>query len=439
MQRVVGVGVLGFGTIGTGVVKLLQAHARRLRERLGAELRLAAIADIDLERDRGVRVPRQILTRDAREVVASEQVDIVVELIGGYEPARQLVREALQRGKSVVTANKALLAVHGAELFGTAERAGVTLGFEASVGGGIPIIRTLRQGLVGDRVRAVYGIVNGTSNYILTEMTRAGADFATVLARAQAEGLAEADPSFDVDGIDAAHKLCLLIQLGFGVRVPFPAIPVEGIRRLSPVDIEYACEFGYAIKLLAIAKLHGTQVEARVAPTMIPQRHVLADVNGAYNGIVVQSDALGQTFYYGLGAGMMPTATAVVADIVDAARCRLGLVQSPLPPLGYPLAQQREAKILPEQAIESEYYLRLSLADRPGVLAQIAGILGKEKVSIAAMVQRGRRQNGWVPVVMRTHRASERQVRRAMQRIRRLQAVQGAPTVLRIEEGLGEE
>ncbi|GBD27102.1 Homoserine dehydrogenase [bacterium HR30] len=439
MQRVLGVGVIGFGTIGTGVVRLLRSEERKLRERLGAWLRLVRIADIDLERDRGVNVPREILTRDANEIIGAPDVDIVVELIGGYEPARSFVVEALRRGKCVVTANKALLATHGSEIFPAAEKAGVPLGFEASVGGGIPIVRTLRDGLVGDRVRAIYGIVNGTSNYILSEMTRERASFEEVLSRAQAQGLAEADPTYDVDGIDAAHKLCLLIQLAFGRRVPFRDIPVEGIRHVTTVDLQYASELGYAIKLLAIAKLHGTQVEARVAPTMIPQEHVLSDVNGAYNGIVVQGDALGQTFYYGLGAGMMPTATAVLADIVDAARFLLGETKRIPHPLGYPWNQQRQAKLVAPDSVESEFYLRMSLADRPGVLAQVAGILGREKVSIATMVQQGRQQNGWVPVVMRTHRARAGQVRRALQKIVQTKVVRGKPVVLRIEEELGKE
>lgn len=439
MRRVVGVGLVGFGTIGTGVVRLLQLHERTLSERVGAPLRLVRIADIDLDRDRGVRVPPGIMTPNASDVISAPDVDIVVELIGGYEPARSIVLEALRRRKCVVTANKALLAVHGAEIFPAAEDAGVLLGFEASVGGGIPIIRTLRDGLVGDRVRAIYGIVNGTSNFILTEMTRERASFDEVLSRAQAQGLAEADPTYDVDGIDAAHKLCLLIQLAFGRRVAFGDLPVEGIRHVTAIDIEYASELGYAIKLLAIAKLRGTRVEARVTPTMIPQRHVLSDVNGPYNGIVVQGEALGQTFYYGQGAGMMPTATAVVADIVDAACFLLSGEKRKPHPLGYPWRWQREAKLVAAESVESEFYLRFSLADRPGVLAQVAGILGREKVSIATMVQRGRQQNGWVPVVMRTHRTRSSQVRRAVERIMRTRVVRGAPVILPIEEELGRE
>lgn len=432
------IGLAGFGTIGTGVVKLLQQLGPQLVRRLGFRLTLARIADIDLERDRGVTVPTEILTRDAFALVADPSIDVVVELMGGYDTARRLVLSALKAGKSVVTANKAMLAVHGHEIFAAAEKHGVDLRFEASVGGGIPIVRTLREALAGDRLRAVYGIVNGTSNYILTEMSEQDAEFDTVLRQAQAKGLAEADPSFDVDGIDAAHKLTLLIQLAFGVHVPFEKIPVEGIRQVTPLDIRFARDLGYVIKLLAIAKLHGREVEARVHPTMVPRKHVLADVKGAYNGIAVDGEALGQTFYYGLGAGMMPTATAVLADIVEVAQRRLRPGAAAWPPLGYPLAQQRLARLRPLDRCESEYYLRFHAIDRPGVLGQIAGILGRERISIAAMTQHGNDQGGVVPVVMRTHRAVERNLRRALRQIERLKVVQRPVGVIRIEESLGE-
>src|SRR5512139_721626 len=307
MEREVRVGLIGFGTIGTGVVKLLQRHQTGIRARLGARLTLARIADIDLKRDRGVKVDAGILTSDAGALIDDPTIDIVVELMGGYEPARELVLRAVRAGKAVVTANKALLAVHGAEIFRAAEKARVDIGFEAAVGGGIPIIRTLREGLAGDRNRAIYGIVNGTSNYILSMMTQQGGDFATVLHEAQRQGLAEADPTFDVDGIDAAHKLALLIQLAFRTAVRFKDIPVEGIRHVSQVDIGFARDFGYVIKLLAIAKRQGEQVEARVHPTMVPRQHLPGDVSGAYNAIAVQGEAMGSSMYFGLGAGMMPT------------------------------------------------------------------------------------------------------------------------------------
>jgi homoserine dehydrogenase len=438
VQREVRVGLIGFGTIGTGAVKLLQRHQAQLRARLGARLTLARIADIDLRSDRGVRVDRRILTRDAEQVIDDPAIDIVVELMGGYEPARRFVLRAIRNGKSVVTANKALLAVHGTEIFAAAEQAGVDIGYEASVGGGIPIIRTLREGLAGDHNRAIYGIVNGTSNYILSTMTQQGGEFAGVLKEAQRQGLAEADPTYDVDGIDAAHKLTLLIQLGFGTAVRFADIPVEGIRHLSQLDIAFAKEFGYVIKLLAIAKQDGDRVEARVHPTMVPRTHLLADVNGAYNAIAVHGDALGATMYFGLGAGMMPTATAVVADLMDVARNRLHGSQGRVAPLGYPLVSQRRVRLRSMDELVSEYYLRFMVVDRPGVLAKISGILGSHDISIASVIQKEREHGANVPIVMRTHEASERNLRRALRAIDRLPIVRAKSAVVRIEDSLGQ-
>jgi homoserine dehydrogenase len=431
------VGLIGFGTIGTGVVKLLTRHAAAIREKVGAPVRLARIADLDLTTDRGIRVDRRLLTSDAPALIADPAIDIVVELIGGYEPARRFVLAALRAGKAVVTANKALLAVHGAEIFAEAERRGCDLGFEASVGGGIPIIRTLKEGLAGDRNRAVYGIVNGTSNYILSTMTAEGKDFADVLREAQRHGLAEADPTYDVDGIDAAHKLALLATLAFGVRVGFPEIYTEGIRHIGRTDIAFARDLGYTIKLLAIAKDHRDTVEARVHPTMIPQRHVLADVSGAYNAIYIQGEALGSSMYFGLGAGMMPTATAVVADLMEIARARLRGAAVRVPPLGRPWSRLRAVPTRPMDDLESEYYLRFMAVDRPGVLAKIAGILGREHISIASVIQKDRGEGTTVPIVIRTHPARERNLRRALTRIRRLAVVRGGPVCIRIEENLG--
>jgi homoserine dehydrogenase len=407
-----------------------------IRQKLGCSVRLARIADLDLRTDRGVRVDRRLLTTDARELIADPVVDIVVELIGGYEPARQFVLAALRAGKSVVTANKALLAVHGAEIFAEAERLGVDLGFEASVGGGIPIIRTLKEGLAGDRTRAVYGIVNGTSNYVLSTMTREGHEFADVLRDAQREGLAEADPTYDVDGTDAAHKLTLLATLAFGVQAKFRDVYTEGIQHIEPMDIEFARELGYTIKLLAIAKDHGDAIETRVHPTMIPQRHVLADVGGAYNAIYVQGDALGSSMYFGLGAGMMPTATAVVGDIMEIARGRERGVSGRVPPLGHPWQMLRRAATRPMGDITSEFYLRFMAIDRPGVLARIAGLLGNERISIASVIQKERKRGTTVPLVILTHASLERSLRKALTGIARLRVVRGRPVILRIEEHL---
>jgi homoserine dehydrogenase len=436
--REVRVGLIGFGTIGTGVVKLLQRQQAQIRARLGAGLKLVRIADIDLETDRGVKVDRKILTTDAEQLIDDPDIDIVVELMGGYEPARRFVRRAIRNGKSVVTANKALLAVHGNEIFAAAEQAGIDMGYEASVGGGIPIIRTLKEGLAGDHNRAIYGIVNGTSNYILSTMTQQGGEFDVVLKEAQKQGLAEANPTYDVDGTDAAHKLTLLIQLAFGTAVRFADIPVEGIRHVSQLDISFAREFGYVIKLLAIAKQDGDQIEARVHPTMVPRQHLLADVSGAYNAIAVHGEALGASMYFGLGAGMMPTATAVVADLMDVARNLLGDSRGRVAPLGYPLALQRRVRLKSMEALTSEYYLRFMVVDRPGALAKIAGILGTHEISIASVIQKEREHGASVPIVIRTHQARERNLRRALRAIDRLPVVRMKSVVIRIEDSLGE-
>jgi homoserine dehydrogenase len=433
----IGVGLIGFGTIGTGMLKLLSRRSAAIREQVGCPVRLVRVADLDLRTDRGVRVDRRLLTTKARDLIADPAVHIVVELIGGCEPARQFVLAALQAGKPVVTANKALLAVHGAEIFAQAERSGLDLGFEASVGGGIPIIRTLKEGLAGDRTRAVYGIVNGTSNYILSTMTKDGRAFGDVLSDAQRAGLAEADPTFDVNGTDAAHKLALLAMLAFGVRVKFADVYTEGIQQIEPVDIAFARELGYTIKLLAIAKDHGDAIETRVHPTMIPQRHLLADVDGAYNAIYVQGEALGSSMYFGLGAGMMPTATAVLADVTEIARGLKKGVSGRVPPLGHPWRGLRRVTARPMGGLSSEFYLRFMALDRPGVLARIAGLLGGEHISIASVIQKERKRDTTVPVVILTHTALESSLRKALREIARLRVVRGKPLLLRIEERLG--
>jgi len=428
------IGLIGFGTIGSGVVKLLQRNRSAIRQKLGVDLDLVRIADIDTTRDRGVKLARGVLVPDARIVLEDPRLDIVIELMGGTGAARRFVLEAIAQHKDVVTANKALLAHHGTEIFAAAARAGVEIGFEASVGGGIPIIRVLKEGLGADRNLAVYGIVNGTSNYILSRMSAEGGEFADVLRAAQADGLAEADPSFDIDGIDAAHKLTLLIQLALGARLPIEQIPVEGIRHVSQADIAFAREFGYAIKSLAVAKRAGDRIEAAVRPTMVPRRHLLADVNGALNAIVVHGEALGPTMYLGAGAGMMPTATAVVADLMDIARNRLRGSRGRVPPLGFPLRGLTRARLVPLDDLHSEYYLRFMVVDRPGVLARITGILGNNDISIAAVMQREREHGRVVPVVIRTHHARETALRRAVRAIDRLSVVRGRTAAIRIEE-----
>src|SRR5262249_26127595 len=431
------VGLIGFGTIGAGVVKLLRAHRAEIARRAGHPITLAAIADIDLTTDRGVSTTGIRMTRDAGGMVADPGIDVVIELVGGYEPARRFVVEAIRHGKDVVTANKALLAVHGEEIVAAAERAGVRLGFEASVGGGIPILRTLKEALAGDRTTAVYGIVNGTCNHILTTMTREGRSFDDVLAEAQRLGLAEADPSTDVDGIDSAHKLALLATLAFGVAPRFADIPTEGIRRIEALDIAFARELGYTIKLLAVARDGRDALEAHVQPTMIPNGHLLADVAGNFNAIFVRGAALGPTMYYGQGAGAMPTATAVIADLIAAARDRAVGSSVRVPPWGVPQRALRRLPVRPLADLEGEYYLRFMALDRPGVLARIAGILGRNDISIASVIQKERRAETTVPIVIRTHQARQRNLARALAAIGRLDVVRGRPVAIRIEEQLG--
>jgi homoserine dehydrogenase len=430
------VGLIGFGTIGTGVVKVLRAHRAEITRRVGRAIDVVAIADLDTTTDRGITVAPARLTADARELIEDPDISIIIELIGGYEPARRFVLAAIRAGKDVVTANKALLAVHGEEIVREAEAQGVRLGFEASVGGGIPILRTLKEGLAGDRTAAVYGIVNGTCNHILTTMTRDGRGFDDVLAEAQRLGLAEADPSTDVDGVDSAHKLALLSTLAFGVAPRVKDIPTEGIRRIEAIDIAFARELGYTLKLLAVAKDGRDAIEAHVQPTMIPNGHLLADVGGNFNAIFVRGAALGPTMYYGQGAGSMPTATAVIADLIAAARDHEVGARVRVPPWGLPQRKLRRLRIRPLADLEGEHYLRVMALDRPGVLARIAGILGRHDISIASVIQKERRAGTTVPIVLRTHRARQKNLGRALGAIDRLAAVRGRPIAIRIEDRL---
>jgi homoserine dehydrogenase len=433
-SREIRVGLIGFGTIGTGVVKLFQRRRAAIDARVGAPLRLVRIADVDTKRDRGVRLPKGMLVPDAAAVYAADDIDVVIELMGGYEPARRFVLAALSSGKSVVTANKALLAVHGREILGAAAKAGVDVGLEASVGGGIPIVRVLRDGLVADRIRGVYGIVNGTCNHILSAMTHEGRGFADVLSEAQAKGLAEADPSFDIDGTDSAHKLVILAALAFGAELKLREVPTEGIRGIDQMDVEYAHELGCVIKLLAIATCDGQRVAARVHPALVPAEHVLAGVSGAFNAIYLDGEALGSSMCYGLGAGMMPTATAVVGDVVEVAQNRIAASAGRVPPLGF--AAIRRMPLVPMGDLRTAYYLRIMARDRPGVLGDIASVLGRHAISIGTVIQKGRSAATVVPVVIRTHEARERDVQAALRAIRRMKAVQGSPLCLRIEENL---
>ncbi len=432
----IGVGVIGMGTVGAGVVQILLENADEIARRLGFGLRLVKVADKDLDSDRGIQVDRSLMTTDAAEVIGHPEVQVIVELIGGYEPAKTFLLEAVRAGKSVVTANKALLAVHGDEIFSEARVKGVDVGFEASVGGGIPILRAVREGLASDRIERVYGILNGTTNYILTEMKEKGESFDRVLREAQRLGYAEADPTFDVDGVDAAHKITILASMAFGCRVPFDQAYTEGIRDLTPQDIEYAADFGYDIKLLGIAKRDGGRVEVRVHPTMIPSEHLLAGVRGVYNAVFVEAEFLGPTLYYGQGAGRRATASAVVADVVDIARNLAKGGSGRVPARAFPEEAMESATLKPIEDVVCQYYLRFTALDRPGVLSKIAGVLGAYGISIESVVQKGRDAGQAVPLVIMTHEAREADVRHALGEIDSLGVTLGRPSLIRIESAL---
>lgn len=426
-----GIGLLGFGTVGAGVVEALQRNGELLAARVGARPVLRWIADLDLERDRGVRVDRNILTRDARAVVEDPSVDIVVELIGGTGIARELVSRALELGKPVVTANKKMLAEYGEELFRLAAAHHAALAFEASVGGGIPIIKALREGLVANRITAIVGILNGTCNYILTRMEREGLSFEAALKAAQAAGYAEAEPSLDIDGLDTAHKATILASLAHGFHVPLSAVHVEGIRGIALEDIHYAAELGYRIKLLAIVEQTEGGISARVHPTLVPARHMLGSVDGVFNAVLVRGDIVGDTLYYGRGAGRLPTASAVVADIADIAiRLSRGVKEGPT--LFAP--QENRPTMVDMARVTSRYYLRLSLLDAPGVLARVASVLGTYRISIASVMQKEQREGSYVPVIVLTHRAEEKSVRMALAEIDALDVVGASTVALRIED-----
>jgi homoserine dehydrogenase len=378
-------------------------------------------------------VDSSVLTKDGYEVVEDPRVQIVVELIGGTGAAREFCLKALRKGKHLVTANKALLALHGQEIYRAAAENRADLGFEASVCGGIPIIRALREGLVANRIQLMMGIINGTANYILTKMSEEGQDFASALAEAQAKGYAEADPTFDVDGLDAAHKLQILSSIAYGGYVDFERIYVEGIRSISPLDIRYAGEFGYKIKLLAIAKDSEGRREVRVHPALIPEQYILASVGGVFNAVYIKGDAVGPLLVYGQGAGQMPTASAVVSDIVEIAQDILS--QRPSRSNSLPLRKVEEVgiSIMDISEVKSRYYLRVSALDKPGVLSKVSGILGTHNISISSVIQKERHQESSVPVVMMTHEAREGDMRRALQEIDQLDVVTGGTVCIRVE------
>ncbi len=426
-MKEIGVGIIGFGTVGKGLGYAILEQQQQLQKKTGINFALRMVADTSStslpDEFRGVR-----LTNNAEDIIAAQDVDIVVELIGGMEPARSFLLAAIENGKHVVTANKALLSVHGKEIFQAAAQKNVEVGFEASVGGGIPVIKALKEGLVANRINRIQGIMNGTANYILSKMTDQGLPFSEVLKEAQELGFAEADPTYDVDGIDTAHKLAILMNIAYGQSVHLDNISIEGISSIEPTDIRFAKEFGYRIKLLAISHNHGDHFEARVHPTMVPEGHMLATIGGAFNGILFNGDTVGDVLLYGQGAGMMPTGSAVAADVVDIGRNIVEGCINRVPPLGWIPEELTPPRITPMDELICPYYLRTTVVDRPGVLSTLTGIFGKYQISIKAMVQQQCGQEESVYVVFRTHQAQEAQIKQAIAEIDALE-ICTAPTV----------
>jgi homoserine dehydrogenase len=424
------VGIIGFGTVGTGTAKILLDKGTLLSGRTGFDIVLKKVADRDLQRDRGLVLPEGVLTADAGDVLNDPGIDIVVELVGGMHPAKDFILDAIRRKKHVVTANKALLATEGNEIFSQARTHGVEVGFEASVAGGIPIIKVIREGLVANSMVAIYGIINGTSNYILSKMTEEKVEFSDALKDAQKLGYAEADPTFDIEGIDSAHKLAILSSLAYGIPLSLDRVYKEGITRITSQDIEFASELGYKVKLLAITKASNGEIEMRVHPTMIPSEYLISKVDGVFNAVYVEGDSVGSTLYYGRGAGELPTGSAVVADIVDIGR---NIVSGGIGRVPWVSGGLQRGKIRNMEEIESMYYFRFSALDKPGVLSNISGILGNYNISIASVIQKGRRIGGSVPLVVLTHRAKEKDVLSAVREIDRLPVVSDKTLFVRVE------
>ncbi|HET7261339.1 MAG TPA: homoserine dehydrogenase [Casimicrobiaceae bacterium] len=431
------VGLLGFGIVGRGTWEVLRRNAEEITRRAGRPIRIAAIATRSPERARdalaGANSVR--LTADASAVVRDSDIDIVCELIGGIEPARSLILEALALGKHVVTANKALLAQHGTEIFAAAHARGVMVAFEAAVAGGVPIIKALREGLTANRIEWIAGIINGTSNFILSRMRETGASFETVLAEAQVLGFAESDPTYDVEGIDAAHKLAIMSAIAFGVPMRFDKAYAEGITRLTKEDLRYAEELGYRIKLLAITRRARNGIELRVHPTLIPAKRLIANVEGAMNAVLVKGDAVGSTLYYGAGAGAEPTASAVIADLVDVTRMHTADPEHRVPHLAFQPDQLTDLPFLPMGDVETSYYLRMRVDDRPGVLADITRILADREISIDAMIQKEPSEGeDQTDIILLTHKSVERSVDDAISRIEALPTVRGKVVRIRLED-----
>jgi homoserine dehydrogenase len=434
MLKPVNVGLLGLGTVGCGTVNVLRRNAEEITRRAGRGIRVTHAAARSLVSKRICTTDDIKLTTNPAEVVNDPDIDVVVELIGGYNPARELVMQAISNGKHVVTANKALIALHGNEIFKAAQEKGVIVAFEAAVAGGIPIIKALREGLAGNTIEWLVGIINGTGNFILTEMRDKGRNFDDVLKEAQALGYAEADPTFDVEGIDAAHKLTILASIAFGIPLQFEKIYTEGISKIAREDVTYAEKLGYTIKHLGVARRTEQGIELRVHPTLIPHRRLIANVDGVMNAVLVKGDAVGPTLYYGAGAGADPTASAVVADLVDVVRAMTADPENRVPHLAFQPDALSDTPILPMEEIETAYYLRLQATDRPGVLAEVARILAEREISIEAIVQKEPAPGeSTVPIILLTHRLREKRMNDAIAAIEQLDTVHGEVIRIRVE------
>jgi homoserine dehydrogenase len=436
MKRRVNLGLIGLGTVGTGVMELLQRNDPIIKQKVGTEISVAAICDKDPDRlrlARQMKIGNSILTKDFRQILNNPKIDIVIELIGGYEPARRIVLAAIKRGKHVVTANKALLARNWAEIFSEAQKHRVLIYFEASVGAGIPVIQALNEGLSANKIKAILGILNGTTNYILTKMSKEELDFKSALAQAKKAGFAEADPSMDLEGIDTLHKLAILGSIAFGTQVNLEDVYCEGITHIDQEDMRYGrTEFGYVLKLLAILKATNKGIDVRVHPTFIPEEHLLTSVDEEYNAVYITGDAVGETMFYGKGAGQMPAASAVVSDIIYLSRNVYNNIAGRVP---YVLCDPKKMlNLLDINEIETKYYIRFTVVDRPGVLSKISGVLGKNGVSIASVFQKESASSREVPIIMVTHRAKEGDIRKALREIDRLEVVKRKSRFIRIEE-----
>lgn len=428
------IGILGLGTVGSGTVNVLTRNSREISRRAGRDIEISRAADRDLDKPKSCDTSAISLSEDAFEIIKDPDIQIVVELIGGTGVAKDLVMQAIENGKHVVTANKALIAMHGNELFELAQQKGVTIAFEAAVAGGIPIIKAMREGLAGNRIEWLAGIINGTGNFILTEMREKGRDFADVLAEAQALGYAEADPTFDIEGIDAAHKLTIMASIAFGIPLQFYKCYTEGISKISQEDVQNAAELGYRIKHLGIAKKTASGVELRVHPTLIPQRRLIANVNGVMNAVVVKGDAVGPTLYYGAGAGSEATASAVVADIVDIVRALTTDPENRVPHLAFQPDALKDTPILSMSEVVTSYYLRIHTLDKPGVLADITGILSEQGINIEAILQKQPEEHeGMVPIIMLTQAVIEKNMDQAIAQIEALDTVPDSIMRIRME------